>query len=98
MPFICHRCQGNISVTSDGRVGRRELCDKCSSDLHVCKNCKFYSVTSYNECSEPSAERVLDKEKSNFCDYFEFRNSNASATAGEDPKVVARKKLDDLFK
>jgi hypothetical protein len=49
----------------------------------------------YNECREPSAERVVDKEKANFCDYFEFHR--VSGTASE-KKESWRDDLDSLFK
>ena len=32
--------------------------------------CIFFDPKSYNECKEPSAELVLEKEKANFCDHF----------------------------
>lgn len=32
--------------------------------------CVFFDLSSYNECKEPVAERIVDKEKPNFCDYF----------------------------
>jgi hypothetical protein len=41
------------------------------------------------------AERVVDKEKSNFCDYFVLGSGSAPK---EDPKTSALKALDDLFK
>ena len=76
-----------------GKVARQDSCEKCSSDLHVCKNCKFYDSTAYNECREPSAERVVDKEKKNFCDYF-----SPGEVGKTDNQNNARKALDDLFK
>jgi hypothetical protein len=51
----------------------------------------------YNQCRESQAERVLDKERSNFCDFFSFNEycSDAKAKgAGETP----RDKLEALFK
>jgi hypothetical protein len=53
-------------------------------------------VKSYNECREPQAERVVDKEKSNFCDFFTPRRSGAAAGAPSKDDLL--KKLDDLFK
>lgn len=38
--------------------------------------CTFYDQNSYNDCREPSADRVVEKEKSNFCDYFQLGASN----------------------
>ena len=34
--------------------------------------CQFYDQKAYNECRETSADRVQDKEKANFCDYFKI--------------------------
>ncbi|MCB0343424.1 MAG: hypothetical protein H6626_04595 [Pseudobdellovibrionaceae bacterium] len=65
----CFNCGAEISV--DGVVGRREECASCGADVHVCKNCRFYDTGSYNECKEPSADVVREKERANFCDYFE---------------------------
>ncbi len=56
------------------RVGRRDDCLKCRADLHVCKNCRFYDSTAYNECRETSADVIREKETSNFCDFFEPGN------------------------
>ncbi|MEA3471407.1 MAG: hypothetical protein U9R24_06795 [Thermodesulfobacteriota bacterium] len=77
------------------KVGRRDICPFCGSELHVCLNCRFFDPGSYNDCREPQAERVVDKMKSNFCDYFEFGDTASGERGKEkDPK----KKLGDLFK
>lgn len=68
LTVVCSACGTFNTVT--GRVGRRDECSKCMADLHVCKNCEFYDVSSYNECREVSADRVSDKEAGNFCDFF----------------------------
>lgn len=51
-------------------MGRRDECPKCHADVHVCKNCKNYDPNAYNECREPQADIVKDRERANFCDYF----------------------------
>jgi hypothetical protein len=38
----------------------------------------------YNECVEPNADRVIDKEKANFCDYFQLSGSKLSSPTKED--------------
>ena len=68
LKWNCFSCQGVLET--EGLIGRKEECLHCRADMHVCRNCLHYDETSYNECKEPSAERVLEKEKSNFCDYF----------------------------
>lgn len=52
-------------------------------------------------CHEPQAERVLDKERANFCDYFVFASSARVAGGGPEPASTsrdARAKLDALFR
>ncbi|MCO6431740.1 MAG: hypothetical protein J5J00_12855 [Deltaproteobacteria bacterium] len=79
-----------------GKAGRSESCPKCGRDLHVCLNCKFYEPSAHNQCREPQAERVLEKDRSNFCDFFTFTENRK---AGDGRKVDEQlKKLDDLFK
>ena len=72
-------------------MGRKEECPHCSTDLHTCTHCSFYDTGSYNECREPQADVVKEKEKANFCDYFvwqgasgEKNNSNDLLSAAED--------------
>jgi hypothetical protein len=96
MSFHCFRCQSEISLSPGQRVGRRDECPKCKADLHVCKNCAFYEPGAYNDCRESSAERVLDKERSNMCDYFQFREGKGAK--GVSAAQAAKNKLDDLFK
>jgi len=35
--------------------------------------CQFFNSSAYNSCREPNAERILDKERPNFCGYFSLR-------------------------
>ena len=70
LAVICFSCGTSNKVTD--RIGRRDSCPKCMADLHVCKNCDFYDVSSYNECREVSADRVTEKETGNFCDFFKL--------------------------
>jgi len=97
MSYFCNKCQKALKHLSDGKVGRTESCPYCSADLHVCNNCKFFDEASYNSCREPQADRVLDKAKSNFCDYFSFKQGEGVKSAS-DSKEEQMKKLDDLFK
>jgi len=83
------------AVHIEDKVRRADTCDQCGRDLRCCKQCKFYDPRAYNECREVSAERVVDKERSNFCDYFLFRGS---AGHNVDKKKEAKKALDALFK
>lgn len=83
MEVICFSCKRQINVPD--KVGFRQECD-CGEDLHVCKNCKFYDPKVYNECRETSAEVIREKERANYCEYFQ---------PGGDAAGEAKKK-DDL--
>lgn len=92
---LCFSCREPLEVA--GRVGRKETCSRCGADCHCCRNCTFYDPHVYNQCREPQAERVLDKEKGNFCDFFQ----PAEVPFSNDPKGPqdeAKKRLEGLFK
>jgi len=92
---FCFKCGAELGLVP-GNIGRGETCLKCSADVRVCYNCLHYDESSYNECKEPMAERVVDKDKRNFCDYFSLRAGKASRK--ESSKEQALKQLDALFK
>jgi hypothetical protein len=90
--FFCGR-----ETDTRERVGFRDACPGCDRPLHACRNCDFYESSYHNQCRETQAERVVDKERANFCEYFtpSARRGAASGTAG---KSAAASKLEDLFK
>jgi hypothetical protein len=91
----CHAC--GRSAAFDSVVARGAECDGCGADLRVCLNCTFYDQSAYNDCGEPSAERVLDKDKSNFCDFFRPAGGGTSMASAERSSDPARSELDKLF-
>lgn len=89
----CYHCAHEIPT--DTKIFRQTVCEQCGSYVHCCMNCQHYDSKAYNQCHEPAADRVLDKEKANFCDFFNMR----MAAAKQDNRAdEARKKLDALFK
>jgi hypothetical protein len=92
------RCHSYLKVLEImNPVGRRELFPFCGSNLHCRLNCVHYNIGSYNDCREPQAERVIEKGRSNFCDFFNFRDAE---TVGKEKAslVSAKLKADSLFK
>jgi hypothetical protein len=73
--------------------GRQDSCPKCGRDTRVCKGCEFYDKGSNNDCRESQAERVVDKEKSNFCDYFRPRAGSGSGAQSRDSMKAAAEAL-----
>lgn len=92
MASFCFQCQAELKVLLP--VGRREECPSCRQDVHVCKNCVHYDPKSYNECRETSADVVKEKDRANFCDYFELFQGQRSGGAN---KADLKAKADALF-
>ena len=88
----CWNCAIELAPLDYGRADR---CPKCGKDTRVCRNCGFYEQGVNNECHESQAERVVEKEKSNFCDYFKPRQDSAGGGAARDAMKAA---ADALFK
>lgn len=74
--------------------GRRDECPKCGADVHACRNCKNYDRNSYNECREPQADVVKEKDRANFCDYF----TPGAGGAPVDKQKDLRSAAEALFK
>jgi len=70
----CYRCHTPLSYEKNAFVGRGDECPKCYAPLHSCRMCTFYDPQSYNSCKEPTADRILEKDKANFCDFFSLTN------------------------
>jgi hypothetical protein len=78
----CHFCGAPLDDSAE--VFRASTCDSCGKDLKICLNCRFYSPGAHWDCAEPLAEQVVDKERSNFCDYFRFREASGGGASGRD--------------
>ena len=93
MKVHCFHCR--TENTFEGKIGFRDECMQCRSDLHVCKNCEFWDAKSYNECRETSADVVREKERANFCDFFSPKSGGMTA---DDQKNKIKAAAEALFK
>ncbi len=95
----CHRCGRELQVVS--KVARTEGCPYCHSDLKCCLNCRLQDPGAHNQCREPQAEWVTDKDKANFCEFFEFLESSPLSQPGaggaQSEARRARDSFDALF-
>lgn len=92
--LTCFSCSKELSF-SDAKIGFREECMHCRADVHVCKNCQFYDPKAYNECREPQADVVREKDRANYCEYFTPRSGGASQ---KDSAAALRAAAEALFK
>src|SRR4051812_119504 len=72
----CWNCASELTGLD---YGRADTCKKCGKDTKVCRNCGFYDKDYNNQCRENQADRVVEKERSNFCDYFKPKSGGAAA-------------------
>ena len=92
----CHHCGREIQALA--KVARTDGCPYCHSDLKVCLNCALHDPGANNQCREPQAEWQTDKDKANFCEFFEFRETAAGRGSASSGRDSARAALDALFK
>lgn len=96
MSIICYNCNKELKLELGQKVSYTETCEFCDEDVKVCKNCKHYCLNAYNECKENQAERVVDKTRRNYCDYFFLQGSSANSKKPSKEDIFS--KMDDLFK
>lgn len=94
-PLSCWRC-GQPLTAVIFPMSRREECQGCGADQHVCKLCRHYSPGRADDCSEDRAEAVTNKESANFCDYFDPVHVSV-ASSRTDAEHQARQQLEALF-
>lgn len=95
LQFRCFSCGKELEFKD--RVGLREECPQCHADVHVCKNCEFYDPKVYNECREPQAEVIREKDRSNRCDFFK-PGTGGGSSAALDKKAAMKAAAEALFK
>jgi inorganic pyrophosphatase len=93
--FFCFHCHLEHKVEF---VGRQDVCDGCGRDLRVCKNCKNHDQSANNQCREDQAPRQVEKEKSNFCEWFATLDGVKSSSIKAPQKSELRAAADALFK
>jgi hypothetical protein len=91
----CAECNTEVSLAPGERIGFRDECERCSADLHACRNCSHHDPSAYNECREPKAEWVSDRERANHCEEF-TPGSGVEEPDGAEAKL--RSNLENLFK
>jgi len=66
----CFRCGKGIP---ESNLGRQDSCEGCGAATRCCLNCRHHDRSRNNECREEQAPRQVDKEKGNFCEWFQPR-------------------------
>ncbi|MCU7815394.1 MAG: hypothetical protein KZQ81_09335 [Candidatus Thiodiazotropha sp. (ex Rostrolucina anterorostrata)] len=90
----CWQCSTELEAAD---YGRETNCRRCGKPTRVCRNCRWYAPARPNQCEEPMAEPIMDKEKPNFCGYFE-PTMDVSADKGNHSDDTIRQAAENLFK
>jgi hypothetical protein len=93
---LCFRCGGE--VPGDQRILRDAECEHCAQDLHCCRNCRFHEPGASNQCAEPQAEWVVDKERANFCEFFVFGQGPEAPRGAPHSRQSGRDQWEKLFR
>ncbi len=64
----CWSCGKGLKASD---YGRETTCLQCGKPTRVCLNCRWYDRSKASACAEPMAEEVMEKDRPNFCNFFE---------------------------
>ncbi|MBN2656665.1 MAG: hypothetical protein JXR86_06370 [Spirochaetales bacterium] len=87
----CYFCGTEI----DEPVYRSSECTNCGKDLKICFNCEFYSEGSHWECRESISDAVMEKDKSNYCDFFRLSRTSREQQENKDAMDAFNKLFGD---
>jgi len=91
MKTTCHSCKKILEFTPGTVISRSETCDHCRAELRCCKQCFHYDTSSYNDCKESQAERIVEKTKGNFCNYYRLMTLTYENAPGKSKEDVLEK-------
>ncbi len=93
--ILCYNCRKELNLQAGTPLLRSEECPYCYASLRCCRMCNFYDAKAYNNCHETEAERIVDKEKANYCEYFILYGSKEKKLT---PAEELLQKANALFK
>lgn len=93
--LVCWKCGASLAGEPQP-LARLAVCPGCRADLHVCLMCEFYDTGVAKHCRETVADEVQNKERANFCGYFQAQ-AGAYRARDDAAASAARGQLDALF-
>lgn len=92
--YTCWKC-GVAQAELLLPLARLAECPACRAQLHVCRMCRYFDPAAAQQCREPVADAVTDKQRANFCGYFQIRPN--AFVASTDKAAQSRRQLEALF-
>ena len=99
LQMSCFNCGNSVKLVAE-KIMHADTCPRGQADLHCCRNCRLFDPAAHNECREPIAEWQRTKNKRNYCNYFEPKET-VDLTRKPADKMSgnkARKKWGQLFR
>ena len=93
--FLCHYC--GTSAPYGAPIPRDAECPGCGRDLRACVQCRHHDPAYNNACRETEADPVAEKERRNFCEFFEPGEGTGSKSTDARRQSEARAKIEALF-
>ncbi|MEE8149455.1 MAG: hypothetical protein V3T75_03275 [candidate division Zixibacteria bacterium] len=96
--LLCWNCSKNTGLT--GRISRADSCESCLADMRCCRGCRHFDPNRRFQCKESIETNIPNKEKSNFCDFFQVRiafKRQGGVSYQDNTKDERKKNFDDLF-
>jgi hypothetical protein len=70
--LVCWKCGASLKEVPIP-LSRISVCLSCRAELHVCQLCAFFDTRKAEGCSEQRADPPKDKQRANFCEFFQPR-------------------------
>ncbi|MEE8576681.1 MAG: hypothetical protein V3T31_05445 [candidate division Zixibacteria bacterium] len=95
--LLCWNCGQPTGLRQ--KVARGDSCDNCLADLRCCHGCRFFDPSARGQCRENIDKTVPNKEKANFCDFFQMRLAvkGPGGIIQSESKDDRKTRFDDLF-
>ena len=91
--YFCFKCNNEVEFERI-KMARTDTCPHCEQDMHCCRNCEYWDPGCHNQCREHITEYITERERSNYCTNFTFKDGQGESKDLSD----AKSKLDNLFK
>ena len=90
------RCSSCAAILPP-EIDLNSKCPQCKADLHSCKQCSYFDVSSRFECTQPVSARIPKKDLNNQCSFFAPRTTVERETSSSKP-LDARAAFENLFR
>jgi hypothetical protein len=89
----CGSCGKAFELDVAATVGRRDTCPHCEAELRTCLSCRHYEPNVAKGCKEPFAEVPRERDRANFCEFFQIGEGRVGADLTKNALASAAESL-----